>query len=155
MNGPRLFHAFTSLGSELWSKRLAWCRIEGARQDHPGQFILQNLKTHVISSLFFSCNLINEVVKRCRQTVKYSGDPNTGIVRYSDHGDLSDCQMVRCSDHHLNNEQKLSAIQTTIWIPDYLPGSCPLLWSPLFKWFRYSNVRYSDPHCKFIPNVKF
>ena len=36
---------------------------------------------------------------------RYSGDPNTGLVQYSDHGDLSDRRMVRYLDHHLNNGQ--------------------------------------------------
>ena len=38
-------------------------------------------------------------------TFKYSGDPNTGLVQYSDLGDLSNRQMVCYSDHHLNNGQ--------------------------------------------------
>ena len=37
--------------------------------------------------------------------VNYSRDTNTGQVWYSDHGDLSDCRTVCCSDHHLKNGQ--------------------------------------------------
>ena len=33
--------------------------------------------------------------------VRYSEDLNTRLVQHSEHGDLSDCQMVPYSNHHL------------------------------------------------------
>ena len=62
-------------------------------------------------------------------------------------------------------DKKLSANQMVIWIPDNFVRYSDAIWipncyraseyqtpkCPLFEWFHYLNVRYSDPHC--ISNV--
>ena len=42
---------------------------------------------------------------------------NNGQVQYSYHGHVFNSQMACHSDHQLNSEQKVSAIQITVWIP--------------------------------------
>ena len=58
---------------------------------------------------------------------RYSGDPNTRLVRYSDHGDLSDIPMVCYSDHHLNYEP-IVRYSDAIWIPDNKSAIQMVIW---------------------------
>ena len=79
-----------------------------------------------------------------------SGYPNAGLVRYSDDGNLSISQMVHYSDaiwktdwyYHLN----IGHLVCYSDADKFYRVGCPLLSSPLYKWFCYLYVRYSDPH---------
>ena len=75
-------------------------------------------------------NLTEQVIESVNQ--------NNGLVRYSNGRKQSGHWMVCYSDHHLNRGQLVSV----------------LLLRPLFEWFRYSNVRYLDPHCIFKIHFK-
>ena len=50
--------------------------------------------------------------------------------------DLNKIPFVNYSEHHLNNRQKVSTIQTTVQIADHLVSDCSIFWPKYGKCLR-------------------
>ena len=87
-------------------------------------------------------------------TFTYSNHLNTGLVWYSNGRFVSGCQMVRYSNGGLKTGlkkaclwSKMSGIQMVrqvTWLYHLNTGHPYCL---VFRWIRYSDVRYSDGYC--------
>ena len=103
----------------------------------------------------------------------YSGDPKTAHVRFSNGRPQFDFRMVRFSNGSVfewskNKMAASSLAQTILYIKTcfifvnktvqanglvamfFRPFENRMLKCPVFECFRFSNVRYSDPHCSSV-----